>query len=80
MGFFTDLQGMDCSPESMVLVAETRHAVEIDSRIYPGARYPAALNTPTDQIPLTLDELQRLAFEIDCAIKEILGFNEKDHS
>jgi hypothetical protein len=49
--------------------------VEIDPRIYPGSRYPAALNTPTDQIPLTLQDLHSLAASVDAAIKDITGFS-----
>lgn len=48
--------------------------VEIDPRIYPGSRYPAALNTPCDQIPLTLEDLHTLAASIEAAIKDITGF------
>jgi hypothetical protein len=48
--------------------------VEIDQRIFVGSRYPAALNTPNDQIPLTLQDLNSLAAQIDAAIKDITGF------
>lgn len=48
--------------------------VEIDPRICVGSRYPAALNTPHDQIPLTLEDLNSLAAQIDAAIKDITGF------
>ena len=56
----------------------TRYQIEIDERINIGSTHPAALNTPLDQIPLTLADLERLAFEVDCAIKDIRGFSEKD--
>jgi len=48
--------------------------VELDERIYPGSRYPVAMNTPLEQIPLTLDDLDRLAHQIDAARKELTGF------
>lgn len=51
------------------------YQIEIDERINVGSRYPAALNTPTDQIPLTSADLDRLAHQIDVARKEIAGFN-----
>ena len=49
--------------------------IEIDERINFGSKTPAALNTPLDQIPLTLSDLHRLAHEIDAAIKTIEGFS-----
>lgn len=51
------------------------YEVEIDERINVGSQFPAALNTPLDQIPLTAADLRRLAHQIDAAIKTIEGFN-----
>lgn len=36
----------------------------------PGGRYPFALNTEADQIPLTRSELESLKFEIECALMD----------
>ena len=38
--------------------------------IHGGKKYPFALNTEADQIPLTRSELESLQFEIDCALKD----------
>lgn len=51
------------------------YEVSVDTR---GATafYPMALNTPLDQIPLTLQEAETLMFQLDCAIKEATGYGE----
>ena len=36
--------------------------------IQPEGKYPFALNTEADQIPLTREELEALRFEVECAL------------
>ena len=59
------------------VMSPERYAVEIDERVFPGSQHPAALNTPLDQIPLTLADLYRIRFQADVAIKEIEGYDER---
>lgn len=55
-----------------------RYTVEIDERIDHGSKYPAALNTPRDQIPMTLADLQRLYAEIHATILAINQVTEEE--
>lgn len=51
------------------------YQVEIDPRINVGSQYPAALNTPLDQIPLTSADVDRLFWQLDAVRRELAGFN-----
>lgn len=42
--------------------------ITIDYR--PGGKYPFAMNTEADQIPLTRAELESLKFQCECALME----------
>lgn len=42
--------------------------ITIDRR--PGGKYPFAMNTEADQIPLTRAELESLKFECECALMD----------
>lgn len=50
---------------------------EIAEQVHPGSRFPIALNTPMDQIPLTLPEAKELLAALEAAIWQAEGRQEE---
>lgn len=42
--------------------------VEVAPDVFPGKHYPIAINTPMDQIPMTLEEARTLLASLEAAI------------